>query len=77
MDWAFGSAASAGGMQRVAEFPDVPTAAESGGPAAFEFSAWTALLAPKRNPPVWMKPGDKVEIEVSQVGVLTIAAEAA
>jgi 2-keto-4-pentenoate hydratase/2-oxohepta-3-ene-1,7-dioic acid hydratase in catechol pathway len=25
----------------------------------------------KRNPPVWMKPGDKVEIEVGQVGVLT------
>ena len=24
----------------------------------------------KRNPPVWMKPGDTVEIEVSQVGVL-------
>nr|WP_315430939.1 fumarylacetoacetate hydrolase family protein [uncultured Albidiferax sp.] len=33
----------------------------------------------KRNPPVWMKPGDKVEIEVSLIGVLTnsIAAEAA
>jgi 2-keto-4-pentenoate hydratase/2-oxohepta-3-ene-1,7-dioic acid hydratase in catechol pathway len=32
----------------------------------------------KRTPPVWMKPGDKVEIEVSGVGVLvnTIAAEA-
>jgi 2-keto-4-pentenoate hydratase/2-oxohepta-3-ene-1,7-dioic acid hydratase in catechol pathway len=24
----------------------------------------------RRNPPVWMKPGDKVEIEVSKVGVL-------
>ncbi|MBL0419652.1 fumarylacetoacetate hydrolase family protein [Ramlibacter sp. AW1] len=24
----------------------------------------------KRNPPVWMKPGDVVEVEVSQVGVL-------
>lgn len=33
----------------------------------------------KRTPPVWMKAGDKVEIEVSGVGVLvnTIAAEAA
>ncbi|ABM59160.1 Bug family tripartite tricarboxylate transporter substrate binding protein [Verminephrobacter eiseniae] len=61
LDWAFGSAASAGGMQRagktrylavaapqrVAGFPDVPTVAESGGPAGFELSAWTALLAPK------------------------------
>lgn len=33
----------------------------------------------KRNPPVWMNPGDSVEIEVSQVGILTntVAAEAA
>jgi 2-keto-4-pentenoate hydratase/2-oxohepta-3-ene-1,7-dioic acid hydratase in catechol pathway len=32
----------------------------------------------KRTPPVWMKPGDQVEVEVSQVGVLvnTIAADA-
>jgi 2-keto-4-pentenoate hydratase/2-oxohepta-3-ene-1,7-dioic acid hydratase in catechol pathway len=32
----------------------------------------------KRTPPVWMKPGDQVEIEVSKVGVLfnTIAADA-
>lgn len=32
----------------------------------------------KRTPPVWMKPGDEVEIEVSKVGVLfnTIAADA-
>lgn len=31
----------------------------------------------KRTPPVWMKPGDKVEVEVSQVGLLvnTIAAD--
>ncbi len=31
----------------------------------------------KRTPPVWMKPGDQVEVEVSQVGVLknTIAAD--
>ena len=31
----------------------------------------------KRTPPVWMKPGDRVEIEVSQVGVLanTIAVD--
>jgi 2-keto-4-pentenoate hydratase/2-oxohepta-3-ene-1,7-dioic acid hydratase in catechol pathway len=32
----------------------------------------------KRTPPVWMKPGDQVEVEVSKVGVLfnTIAADA-
>ena len=24
----------------------------------------------RRNPPVWMKPGDTVEVEVSEVGVL-------
>lgn len=32
----------------------------------------------KRTPPVWMKPGDKVEVEVGQVGVLvnTIASDA-
>ena len=64
VDWAFGSAASAGGMQRAGKtrylavaaqqrvdgFPDVPTVAESGGPAGFELSAWTALLAPKGTP---------------------------
>ncbi|WP_159912639.1 tripartite tricarboxylate transporter substrate binding protein [Pantoea sp. 18069] len=64
LDWAFGSAASAGAMQRagkarylavaaptrVAGFKDVPTIAESGGPAGFELSAWTALLAPKGTP---------------------------
>lgn len=33
----------------------------------------------RREPPVWMKPGDRVEIEVSKVGVLanTVAAEEA
>ena len=32
----------------------------------------------KRNPTVWMQPGDRVEVEVSQVGVLsnTIALDA-
>jgi 2-keto-4-pentenoate hydratase/2-oxohepta-3-ene-1,7-dioic acid hydratase in catechol pathway len=46
-------------------------------------SAWTTLLpgdvlvtgtpggvGAKRNPPLWMKPGDKVEIEIDKVGVL-------
>jgi 2-keto-4-pentenoate hydratase/2-oxohepta-3-ene-1,7-dioic acid hydratase in catechol pathway len=46
-------------------------------------SAWTTLapgdvlvtgtpggVGARRNPPVWMKPGDKVEIEIDKVGVL-------
>ena len=62
--WALGSYASAGALQRagklrflavaapqrVAGYTDVPTVAESGGPAGYEVSAWTALLAPKGTP---------------------------
>jgi 2-keto-4-pentenoate hydratase/2-oxohepta-3-ene-1,7-dioic acid hydratase in catechol pathway len=46
-------------------------------------STWTTLLpgdvlvtgtpggvGARRNPPVWMKPGDKVEIEIDRVGIL-------
>jgi 2-keto-4-pentenoate hydratase/2-oxohepta-3-ene-1,7-dioic acid hydratase in catechol pathway len=46
-------------------------------------SAWTTLepgdvlvtgtpggVGARRNPPVWMKPGDKVEVEIDKVGVL-------
>ena len=46
-------------------------------------STWTTLVAgdvlvtgtpggvgARRNPPVWMKPGDKVEIEIDKVGIL-------
>jgi 2-keto-4-pentenoate hydratase/2-oxohepta-3-ene-1,7-dioic acid hydratase in catechol pathway len=46
-------------------------------------SAWTALapgdvlvtgtpggVGARRNPPLWMKPGDKVEIEIDKVGIL-------
>lgn len=46
-------------------------------------SAWTTLapgdvlvtgtpggVGARRNPPVWMKPGDKVEVEVDKVGIL-------
>jgi 2-keto-4-pentenoate hydratase/2-oxohepta-3-ene-1,7-dioic acid hydratase in catechol pathway len=46
-------------------------------------SSWTTLLpgdvlvtgtpggvGARRNPPVWMKPGDKVEIEIDKVGIL-------
>lgn len=78
VDWAFGSAASAGGMQRagktrylavaaprrVAGFPEVPTVAESGGPAGFELSAWTALLAPKGTPKAVV---EKIQKDVAAV----------
>lgn len=78
VDWAFGSAASAGGMQRagktrylavaapqrIAEFPDIPTVAESGGPAGFELSAWTALLAPKGTPKAVI---EKIQQDVAAV----------
>ncbi len=63
--WAFSSAATANsallagrvkllavGMRaRLPAYPDVPTVAESGGPAGFTLDAWTALLAPQGTPP--------------------------
>ncbi|MBH2009577.1 MAG: tripartite tricarboxylate transporter substrate binding protein [Xanthomonadaceae bacterium] len=78
VDWAFGSAASAGAMQRagknrylavaapkrVAGFAEVPTIAESGGPAGFELSAWTALLAPKGTPRATV---EKIQKDVASV----------
>ena len=33
--------------KRVTAFPTVPTVGESGGPASFEVSGWTAIAAPK------------------------------
>jgi tripartite-type tricarboxylate transporter receptor subunit TctC len=64
IDWAFGSAASAGpayragkvkflaaaAPRRATAFPSVPTMAEAGGPADFEVQAWAALLAPRGAP---------------------------
>jgi tripartite-type tricarboxylate transporter receptor subunit TctC len=78
VDWAFGSAASAGAMQRagktrylavaaprrIAGFPEVPTVAESGGPAGFELSAWTALLAPRGTPKAVV---EKIQKDVAAV----------
>lgn len=78
VDWAFGSAASAGAMQRagktrylavaapkrVAGFAQVPTITESGGPAGFELSAWTALLAPKGAP---KETVEKIQKDVASV----------
>ncbi len=62
--FALGTNATAGAMQRagkiryvgvaspkrVVGFPNVPTVGESGGPAGFEVSGWTAIAAPKGLP---------------------------
>ncbi|HVE51433.1 MAG TPA: tripartite tricarboxylate transporter substrate binding protein [Casimicrobiaceae bacterium] len=64
VNWAFGTAASAGPMykagkvrfiavaapKRVAGYESIPTVAEAGGPANFEIRAWVALFAPIGTP---------------------------
>lgn len=69
VDWAFGSAATAGPLfragkvkflalaakQRLPEYANVPTVAEAGGPANFEVTAWVALYAPKGTPAATVK----------------------
>lgn len=64
VQWAFGTAGTAGATlragkvkflalaapKRLPQFPDVPTVAESGGPASFEVAAWTGMLAPRGTP---------------------------
>lgn len=64
VDFAFGSAIStrafldagkvrllaAAAPTRIAGFPQVPTVAESGGPAGFELGGWNGLLAPAATP---------------------------
>ena len=64
LDWAIGSAASAGSMyqagkvrflaaaapERIAGYDKVPTSAESGGPAQWTVGGWNGLLAPKGTP---------------------------
>ena len=64
LDWALGSLATAGPLQRGGKlkfiavtgpkrhpaFPDVPTVAESGGPAGYEVTGWVTLAAPKSAP---------------------------
>lgn len=77
IDWALGSVGStlnlykAGKLRYIAttatarmpEFPNVPTVAESGGPAGYEMSAWTALVAPKGLPPAI---ADKIAADVAR-----------
>jgi len=64
LSFALGTLGSAGAMQRAGKlrylavaaparhpaFPDVPTVAESGGPAGFEVVGWTTLAAPSGLP---------------------------
>ena len=64
VNWAFGTAASAGPMvkagkvrfiavaapKRVAGYESIPTVAEAGGPPNFEIRAWVALFAPAGTP---------------------------
>jgi tripartite-type tricarboxylate transporter receptor subunit TctC len=64
LQWSLGSLATAGPLQRGGKlkfiavtgpkrhsaFPDVPTVAESGGPAGFEVTGWTTIAAPRGVP---------------------------
>jgi tripartite-type tricarboxylate transporter receptor subunit TctC len=64
VDFALGTSATAGPLQRAGRlkflaiaaprrlpaFKDVPTVAESGGPAGFEVSGWTTIAAPRGLP---------------------------
>ena len=64
LDFALGSLATAGPLQRAGRlkfiavtapkrhpaFPDVPTVSESGGPAGYEVTGWTTVAAPRGLP---------------------------
>ena len=81
VDWAFGTAATAGplyrakkvrflayaGPKRMAGYTDVPTVAEAGGPAGFELRTWVALYAPTGTP--------KATVERINAGVAKALAE--
>jgi tripartite-type tricarboxylate transporter receptor subunit TctC len=78
VDWAFGSAATVAPLfkagkvrmlavaapQRVAAFPDVPTVAESGGPADLVLKSWVALVAPAGTPKAAI---DTINVSINQV----------
>jgi tripartite-type tricarboxylate transporter receptor subunit TctC len=75
--YALGTSASSGALQRAGKlrylavagprrlpaFPDVPTVAESGGPANFEVVGWTAIVAPKGLPKAI---GDKIQRDIEK-----------
>lgn len=75
LDWSLGSLATAGPMQRAGKikfigvtgpkrhpaFPNVPTVSESGGPAGYEVTGWTAIAAPKGLPKAVM---DKIQKDI-------------
>jgi tripartite-type tricarboxylate transporter receptor subunit TctC len=75
LNFALGTLATAGPLQRAGRikfiavtapkrhsaFPDVPTVAESGGPAGYEVTGWTALAAPKGLP---KSVADKIQADV-------------
>ncbi|MDB5844091.1 MAG: hypothetical protein JWP79_1401 [Polaromonas sp.] len=77
ISFALGTSATAGPLQRagklrylavaaprrLAAFPDVPTVAESGGPAGFEVTGWNAIAAPKGLPPAVI---DKIKLDVEK-----------
>ena len=55
--------------QRLAEFPNVPTVAESGYPG-FEASAWQGIVAPAKTPPeIVKKLNDQIEIALADPAV--------
>jgi tripartite-type tricarboxylate transporter receptor subunit TctC len=78
LDFALGSLATAGPLQRAGKikfiavtgpkrhpaFPDVPTVAESGGPAGYEVTGWTTIAAPKNLPKA---VADKIQKDIEAV----------
>ena len=77
LNFALGTLATAGPLQRSGKlkfiavtapkrhpaFPDVPTVAESGGPANYELTGWTTLAVPKGLPKATL---DKIQQDVEQ-----------
>lgn len=75
LNFALGSLATAGPLQRAGRirfvavtgpkrhpaFPEVPTVAESGGPAGYEMSGWTSIAAPRGLPKA---VADKVQKDI-------------
>ncbi len=65
LDWTFATPATAGAFlkggkvkflaigskKRLANYPDIPTLVEAGGPAGLEVGAWVAFVAPRGTPP--------------------------